>query len=785
MQRASGMAYYGLRCLGVGLMRKLVCAALSFACAAALAHYLLPFDALLWCAGGLLLLCLPLGLLLRDLARLRAVLICVFAALGLGWYSGYTSLYVLPADGLVGSELSVTARVLDYPARDVGYASVELRIEQDGLPRVKAAVYDYNGLMPELRPGDIAEFPLEFISALEKYGEETDIYSSRGILLRAYLNGGVENVRRDWRSALGFPMELSNLVRGAVAEVFPEDVRAFMLGLLIGDTSGLYDDYELDNALSIAGIRHVVAVSGMHLSFLYAVLVTLLGKRRASFVGVPVIVLFTLVAGCTASVVRACVMLILVMLAPLLRREADGMTSLCAGLLILLIANPLSIAAAGLQLSFASMAGIILLTPAIYGWMDRLRRRGDEKRRPGSASVFLMASLSSSVASMAFTMPIVALTFGYVSLVAPLTNILTLWAVSVAFTGGYAAVLCGLVFAPLGAAVGWSAAWFARYVTFVAERMAALPYSAVYTADRLVPWWLALAYAEFGLAWLLRDRKRGFRPLAPALCSVLALVFVIVLAWGRSRGESAVTVLDVGQGQSVAVTQGENAVLIDCGGMGSWDNAGDTASEFLLGSGRRRIDALVLTHLHADHANGVQRLLSRVAVAELWLPYGTDDEDGMLEGILASAERHGAEVNYVRDGDVRLSFGELELTLFEPIEAGDENERGVVVLASVGDFDALIMGDVNTAVERRLVERSVLPDTELLVVGHHGSKYSTGFELLEAARAETAVIPVGWNSYGHPTEETLRRLEIMGLEIYRTDEDGSVTVRTGYDGKED
>ena len=102
----------------------------------------------------------------------------------------------------------------------------------------------------------------------------------------------------------------------------------------------------------------------------------------------------------------------------------------------------------------------------------------------------------------------------------------------------------------------------------------------------------------------------------------------------------------------------------------------------------------------------------------------------------------------------------------------------------MGEFDALVMGDVNSAVERSLVERAQLPDVELLVVGHHGSKYSTSFELLEAARAETAVISVGWNNYGHPTYEALRRLEICGLEIYRTDEDGTVTVRTGYDGKE-
>lgn len=126
-------------------MRKLACAALAFAGAAAAAHYVLPFGALLWCAGGLALLCLPFALLLRETARLRAIIICAFAALGLCWYAAYTHIYVQPAAELAGQEMTVTARVLDYPERDEDYASVELRIEQEGLPRLKTAVYDYDG----------------------------------------------------------------------------------------------------------------------------------------------------------------------------------------------------------------------------------------------------------------------------------------------------------------------------------------------------------------------------------------------------------------------------------------------------------------------------------------------------------------------------------------------------------------------------------------------------------------------------------------------------------------
>ena len=180
--------------------------------------------------------------------------------------------------------------------------------------------------------------------------------------------------------------------------------------------------------------------------------------------------------------------------------------------------------------------------------------------------------------------------------------------------------------------------------------------------------------------------------------------------------------------------------------------------------------------------NGAERLLARIDVGTLYMPGEPDDSDGLLEGILAAAERHGTEVVYVSESDLSLTLGGLELTLFKPLEAGDENERGVVALASIGDFDALVMGDINSSAERELVSTRALPDTELLVVGHHGSKYSTSYELLAAIDAEYAAISVGYNSYGHPTWETLRRLEILGLEVYRTDQNGNITVRADANG---
>ena len=121
-------------------------------------------------------------------------------------------------------------------------------------------------------------------------------------------------------------------------------------------------------------------------------------------------------------------------------------------------------------------------------------------------------------------------------------------------------------------------------------------------------------------------------------------------------------------------------------------------------------------------------------------------------------------------------MGQASLRLYPPLGEGDLNEQGLTVLCSAGDYDVLITGDMAGSTEKKLTERYPLPDIELLVVGHHGSKYSSTKEFLEAVRPETAVISVGDNSYGHPTDEALLRLMAAGCEIYRTDLQGNILL---------
>jgi len=237
---------------------------------------------------------------------------------------------------------------------------------------------------------------------------------------------------------------------------------------------------------------------------------------------------------------------------------------------------------------------------------------------------------------------------------------------------------------------------------------------------------------------------------------------------------NSVTVLDVGQGMSVVVVSDDFTMVVDCGSNSS-NNAGEITHEFIMNLGRTTIDILAITHFHSDHVNGIEFLLSRIAVSSLAIP---DPDGSFIAGdIIELARKRGTDIIYVTE-TLSVTLGDTKVFLYPPLGDGDENERGLSVL-TLGDVTALITGDMNSSSERSLLRFAALPKLDLLVVGHHGSRHSTSEELLSALLPDIAVIPVGRNSFGHPNPETLDRLERYGAVIYRTDELGHVTVYGG------
>ena len=767
-------------------MRKLLCAACGYGGALLLAHYLLPLDYALWAAAVCAALA-GVGFFLRGDLRRRAVIGLLSAALGFCWYFGYQKLFVAPAEDFVDETRTVKVRVCDYASVYDDYASVELRCVDDTVPHVRMLVYDYASGMGELRPGDLAEMPMKLLSAGQYYREESDHYLAEGVLLRGYLKGEYRVTGRAALAWLYFPQEIAHTLKTQVTECFPGDVAPLMKALLTGDRREYYEDDDLYSAMKTAGFSHIIAVSGMHVAFLIGAVSLLTGRRRrrTALIGIPLIVIFMAMIGFTPSVTRAGIMQILLLTAPLLRRENDPPTSLSAAGLILLLVNPIAIASMSLQLSFAAVTGLLLISPKIYDGLtlDARGRNRLPKGLPGRALRGICAAFAASVGALVFTSPISALYFGFVPLYGILSNLLCLWAMSLAFLLGYPACLLGLLWKPLGSALGWLTGWLPRYVIFVVKHISGLPMAAVFTQANLGGWWLASVYAVFFGAWLLRGKEK-YRPIYPLCASLFMLALISYLPDRDLSGSMEFSAIDVGQGQCLAALTEHGTVLIDCGSTGSVENAGDAAADFLLSCGRKSVDLLVLTHFHADHANGVKRLMSRVDVERL--AYPTDcEESAYMDEILLRCEEHGTEL-YPISENTDMTVDDLTLRLYAPLGSEDINEHCLLIRGDCGDYEFLVTGDAGSGVERLLTSFYELGDMELLVVGHHGSRYSTCDTLLDDITPETAIISVGEsNSYGHPTDEVLERLAERNIEIYRTDLDGTITITVGEDnGKE-
>lgn len=751
-------------------MGKLVWAACGFAAAAFAAEYLLPISGLPLLAAALAVLSL-FGLLLKGGSRRAAMTLTLCAAAGLMMWWGRYELFVAPCEALSGQELTVTARVTDYPDEGSGYTGIPIRI-LEGAPRVRGYLYSYAEELPALEPGDIITVNVRALSAMElSSGGRRHTQTARGRSFLGRTLGDIEVAGRAASAWLYFPQRLARAVSSLCGELFPADTAAFARALMIGDKSDLYADTPLYGSMRSAGVLHIVAVSGMHIVILISFLQLLMGRsRRTSLICIPVMLVFVLMAGCTASVVRAAVMQSVLLLAPVFEREYDGPSSLAAALLLILLVNPMAAGSVSLQLSFSCVLGFTVLMPGLREWCARRLPMDNRLVRAAAGSVMC------SVCAIVFSLPLSAYYFGVIPLFSWLANLLTLTAVEICFTGAYVVCAIGAVLPAVGAALAWLLSWLFRWCMLVYRLIEAIPFGCLYTLSYGAGAWLIGSYALF-IVWAIL-RRRGVRIwlLIPAeLCVIGALA--VMLAGGVSLlGGAELTVLDVGQGQCVALLDGEAAVIVDCGGSGRTD-AGSLAADLLRSRGKSRVDLLVLTHLHRDHTNGVVSLMERVSVSYLIVPGDYDDEDQMLGEILLAAERQDTTVLFL-DEELTARVGGLTVTLLLPEAGSDENERGIVVLAESADMSALIMGDAGQSAELALMERGVVPDVDVLVVGHHGSSGATGLLFLRAARAETAAISVGaGNSYGHPAEQTVERLEDSGAEILRTDRDGTITIR--------
>lgn len=744
-------------------MRRLMWLAMGFGAACVVGGYCYQADLLIIalvaavCFGGVL----PIGLKWK---RFRpAAMVFLGIVVGCLWFRVYDGLYMDTAQRLDEQIVTVDAVASDHSYETDYGIGVDAKIQLDG------KTYDTRLYINEdtsLKPGDTIHG--RFLLRYTNRPEDETYHRGNGVLLLGYPRGDIETGSCEKTPLRFYPAVLRQKLIDTIEGAFPADTAFFAKALLLGDRTDV--DYETSTAFKVSGISHIIAVSGMHVSILFSLIYLIAGKRRimTALIGIPVILLFAAVAGFTPSITRACLMQILMMLALLFDKEYDPPTALAFAALAMLAIQPMVITSASFQLSVGCMAGIFLFYQRIKGWLEKLPFWSAWKGRDLKMRLknWLCSGIAVTLSAQFFTTPLVAYYFGAISLVGVLTNLLTLWAVSYAFYGIMAVCLLSLFWGWGARALAWLISWLIRYVLVIAKTLACFPLAAVYTQSIYIVIWAVILYILILLFLCFKKRQ----PHVLILCGGIGLCLALLLSWMEPLLDDArMTVLDVGQGQCILIQADGKNYLIDCGGDSDTESA-DLAAETLLSQGVARLDGLIVTHYDRDHAGGVAYLLSRVPADTVFLPEAVDEPE-LLEPILA----YGTEV-FVQE-DVTLEWEENSLTIFGQVLSTSSNESGLSVLFSGENCDILITGDMSTLGETLLVHEKQLPELTALVAGHHGSKSSTGERLLAQTTPEYVFISVGDNSYGHPHEAVLERLERYGCAVYRTDQSGTIIFR--------
>ncbi len=544
--------------------------------------------------------------------------------------------------------------------------------------------------------------------------------------------------------------------------------------LILGSQGGI--DPELQDRFAQSGLVHLLSISGFHVGLITAwVFLTGrllgMGRPRALVLGAVVSAAYVGFLGWPAPATRAAALAGVLARCQIRQRHPQANALLAGTCLCVLVLDPWAVLDLGGWLSATALWGATTFSR----WTDRALGQS-----------FWWRTLGSSVGATLATAPITAWALGTVALAGIALNFVAIPLAAVAVPGVLASLLLQPLWEGSARALAAGSGLTLHLLELAATAGAAIPgghtLSEAGDPRSFLPWLVTLSLA----LWAMGDRNtigEAGRRAGWAGTALLWAGLLHGLGSGSADGdrELALHFLDVGQGDGAVLrTPGGRWVLIDAGPSGERSDAGRrVVAPFLTRKGARGLAVVVLSHAHADHLGGIPSVLKRFPAGVVIEPAALV-ADPLYGDFLKSLAASRTAWHSARTGE-RFVLDGVDFTVLHPdpkwAEWGEDvNEDSVVLLVEYGRFQALFAGDAGIPAEAALRKR--LMPVDLLKVGHHGSRGSTGDDWLTVLRPKAAIISVGRNEYGHPAPETLRRLAAHQVEVRRTDLDGTVSVTT-------
>ncbi len=552
-----------------------------------------------------------------------------------------------------------------------------------------------------------------------------------------------------------------------LSKTLPKEEEILLMGLLFGDVSGM--DSRAERAYKRAGVSHLFAVSGFNVSFVLGILwfcLNFIRPPQMARLGLAALILlgYYFLVGWSASIVRACLMSFMALLSLSIGRKNDIYTALAGSALVILLLSPGELFQVGFQLSFLVTLGMVYLTP----WLQKL---GCGKH------------LAPTLAAQLTSMPLVAYYFNLLSILSPLLNILAAMVVGLVTSLGLVGAVLTWTIPILAKPVFLACGSMMHYLSQVIIWAAKLSWAAIIVPSPpifvVILYYLILAAAPFFRYYRYRLR------LVPSWTKVLVVLFLglglIFSCWPGQR-LLEVTFLDVGHGDSIFIkTPHGKRILLDGGGT--------PASDFPVGQkivlpylhkqGIGRLDAIVMSHNHLDHGEGLLELIELIPIGCCYLPpreYG----NALEKVLLASCQEKGIPVRELTAGQVLHLEEDLTLEVLHP--KGDDgsygNDHSLVLRLVYGSCSWLLTGDIENKGLEQLLRRSATLEVNLLKLPHHGSISSFNEEFYEEVKPQGVIVSVGSTYSDHPHQDIVDYFTARNIPLYSTKEKGAILTKS-------
>ena len=683
--------------------------------------------------------------------------------------TGYTSDYL---EGLEGNTAAVTGRVVSIVKKDDEYFKLQLSdvsiISDNGarsykkkiLVNVYSDIADYRTVL-----WDRVYITGEVSIPKERSNPGTFDYRRylKSIGIRCIITAeNIENVKK-----AGGIAALLKSAKCRTADIFESalgDDSAVVMGLLFGETSGI--DEDIIETFRRGGTAHVLAVSGLHLGLLYSFLCRFKRKKRSIPADIAIVLAlsaYTALAGFTASVVRACLMIFIHIAGNHLNRRYDLISSTCVSMIIILAVNPMQIYSAGFQMSFLAVITLGIMIPLI------------QKKIKG----ILLPMIAVQTGMVPYTMYV----FNYVSLTSVISNIPVYFIAAAMIPAGILVIaFCWLPVIAKPAAM--ITGLFVKLLLWCND----FTYmGGVFTFDVASPSVIFLAVYYIFIFYMCSEAgqialiRRNYKKIAAVFAAAVICGTGCSVYLSDGFEKTDMVFVDVGQGDCLHIKAGGKNLLIDGGGSFNYNVGKSTLKPYLLKNGVTKIDMAIATHLHTDHYQGLKELSQTYRIKKL----GVYEANSVNENHLKK-EFKTDEILYLAAGDVinmgrNVSVEVLSPDRGNPLDEKDENKNSLVLRVNVKGSSVLMTGDIDEKGEKTLIADTDIK-ADILKIAHHGSRYSSCEKFIAVAAPKIAVIQVGKNTYGHPSEEVIKRLENHKITVLRNDEQGAVGIRVNKAG---